>query len=49
MEKMRNKMENKDEKIIMDQYSIEKSNSEKWQLWKPDHSWEKSIENCEKN
>lgn len=29
MEKMRNKMENKDEKIKMDQYSIEKCNSEK--------------------
>lgn len=35
-------------KIEMDQYSIEKSNSEEWQLWKSDLSWEKSIENCEK-
>lgn len=34
-------------KIKMDQYSIEKSNSEKWQLWKPDQSWENSIENGE--
>lgn len=43
------KWKTKMKKIKMDQYSIEKRKSEKWQLWKPDHSWEKSIEMAKKN